>query len=297
MISVRDLCLSPRPLVAATARWPASAGRLLHHRSVQARLAHAALASVPSLPATVRELQRILTADGYAVVGTPGLAACTEAERDLVVVAVSALLGTPSPVGETADLLVWDVRPRPDLPTEQRATNVSISTGEACLHTDSTFAPAPERWFGLWCVRPARDGGASVLVDARRVVDAMAARPGTRMALELLRTTDIPLWTGRAVVPVRVLGGEGQPLVRYRDDLIAEGLRRAGLGDTHPTTVAVRTFGRHLAAAANRVRIPLAADQVLFVDNHRTVHAREYFTDPSRHLLRVRMTEGPVAAI
>ncbi|AVT38319.1 hypothetical protein C6W10_19850 [Plantactinospora sp. BB1] len=297
MTVTQGLSLSLQSLVDAVAGWPEVGGRRLHRPDVQERLARAALAQVPGLPAAVRRIRQRLVDDGYAVVGVPGLAAFPDVQRDAAVVAVSALLGRPSPVGETTNLLVWDVRPRPDLPAAQQAANVSISSGEACLHTDATFAPAPERWFGLWCVRPASDGGASVLVDARRVVEAMAAEPGARAAVELLRGTDVPLWNGRTLLPVRVLGGPGQPLVRYREDLIAEGLRRAGLGPTHPVTEAVDAFARRLGADSHRTRIRLAADEVLLVDNHRTVHAREHFADPERHLLRVRMSEGPVVPV
>ncbi|MFG1849587.1 TauD/TfdA family dioxygenase [Micromonospora carbonacea] len=297
MTDMRALSLSFRSLVEAVAGWPEAASRGLHRPDVQERLACSALAHVPGLPTAVQLISQSLAADGHAVVGVPGLAALPHAQRDAVVIAVSALIGRPSPVGETTSLLVWDVRPRLDLPAAQRSANVSTSSGEACLHTDSTFAPVPERWFGLWCVQPAKDGGANVLVDARRVVGVMATEPGAQAALELLRSNDVPLWNGRSVQPVRVLGGPGQPLVRYREDLVAEGLRRAGLGPTHLLTGAVDTFSRMLATSRCRTRIRLAADEVLFVDNHRTVHAREHFADPARHLLRVRMFEGPVVPV
>jgi alpha-ketoglutarate-dependent taurine dioxygenase len=234
-----------------------------------------------------------LAARGFALARTPGFAGLPVAERDRLAVAVAAALGTPSPVGDATGTVVWDVRPRPDLPAGQRAGNISVSSGEACLHTDSTFSARPERWFLLWCVRPAADGGASVLVDSAAVVSRMQAGRARRQALDVLMARDVPMWDGRRVLPVRVLHreGDGTVKVRYRADLLREGLARAGVAEGEPVAAALRTLAAELDDAASRLVVPLAADDLLIVDNHRVLHARQAFTDPRRHLLRVRVHE------
>ncbi|MFD0884423.1 TauD/TfdA family dioxygenase [Streptosporangium algeriense] len=231
-------------------------------------------------------IRRELDTRGFVVADVPGFAGLTEDAKDTFAVAVCSVLGVPSPVGATGDLVVWEVRPRPDLPDDQRRNNISVSDGEACLHTDSTFAERPERWFTLWCVCPARDGGASVLVDSSQVIREM-----DEPTLEVLRTTDAPLWDGRRVRRIRVIDADarGEPVVRYRADLLAQGVEAAGLRQGDALLEALRAFEARLASPRFRHVVPLRADQVLFVDNHRILHAREHFTDARRRLLRIRI--------
>jgi Taurine catabolism dioxygenase TauD, TfdA family len=145
------------------------------------------------------------------------------------VIALCSLMGTPTTVGPDTDLVVWDVRPRPDLSPELRAGNVSVTDGEAQPHTDSAFSPTPEPLISLWCVRPAQDGGASVLIDARAVLARMAAEPAGRAAIGQLTDHDVPLSAGGRLLPTRVLAVDGETLVmRYRPDLMTPSPDRAG---------------------------------------------------------------------
>jgi alpha-ketoglutarate-dependent taurine dioxygenase len=270
---------------------------LRNDESEQRRLAILALKGAPTLAEHVRKVQATLTHDGFAVARFRGLENLSSAAREAVCIAVSSLLGTPNPIQSGRRLVVWNVRPRPDLPERYRASSYAFSSGEALMHTDSTFATRPERWFGLWCVRPARQGGASLLIDGRRVISALERTPEGQAALHTLRTRDIPLWDGSAVCAIRVFGGPGQPPVRYRTDLVEQGTRQAGLGRDDPRVTSVAQLDRCLNDESLRHRFPLRAGDVLFVDNHRTLHAREHFTDVDRHLLRVRMHETPLHEI
>ncbi|MFF3313740.1 TauD/TfdA family dioxygenase [Streptomyces sp. NPDC002952] len=264
---------------------------------MQWSLAAAALESLPELPSQLAAIRAGLLDEGYVVADVPGLAVLNEQRRDAAVVALSSLMGTPTPVGGATTQIVWSVRPRPELPDKLRAVNFSIAWGEACLHTDSAIIPDPERWFGLWCMQPAADGGASILVDVERVIAALRADTAGRDALALLREARLPMWNGQDDLHwVRLLDGPRKCAVRYGADLFAEGIQRAGLGADDPRVIALRTFERVLAVPLHRIRIPLKTDQVVFVDNHRVMHAREHFTDVDRCLLRVRLNEPPVCA-
>ncbi|QPP05835.1 TauD/TfdA family dioxygenase [Streptomyces bathyalis] len=294
-----------RPVLPFTAPLPGAAGRpggphaapaQLHDAGTQRALAQELLRradAVPFLDAVLEALHR----DGYAVASVPGLAGMAVHARDALVVAASAAIGTPSPVGATDDIVVWDVRPRPELPEAQRRNNISVSDGEACLHTDSAFSSSPERWFGLWCVRPALSGGASVLVDAHRVWEVLGGSGTLRRARDTLLTTDVPMWNGQRLVPVRVFSkaGDGRPMVRYRADLLAQGVRLARLDPAGDIARSLTLLDEVLTEPSLREVVRLEEDQVVFVDNHRVMHAREHFTDPRRHLLRVRMCQGPMA--
>jgi alpha-ketoglutarate-dependent taurine dioxygenase len=288
----------PGELVRTACAAAASDGVPLHDRRAQLALARA-LARLDVVVAAIREVREALRADGHALVAVPGLAAMPRPERDRAVVAVSCLLGTPSPVDLDEQILVWDVRARLDLPEQQRALNVSVSAGQACLHTDSTFASRPERWFGLWCLRPAADGGANVLVDGRRLLDSLAADPAARHVRHVLREQNVPLWDGRRLVPTRVLGRDqhGHLTVRYREDLIERGVHLARLAPDDPVVLALRAFADLLGEPEHRRAVRLDRDEVLFVDNHRMLHAREHFADARRHLLRTRMHEPPLVRL
>jgi alpha-ketoglutarate-dependent taurine dioxygenase len=276
---------------------PLTAPGAPHLPEVQ-RLLAGCLLERPGAAAFFAAVREALDSTGFAVVSLPGFCALPAAERDALAVGVSSVLGTPSPVGGTDDLVVWDVRPRPDLPRAQRRDNISVADGQACLHTDSTFAARPERWFGLWCVRPADHGGASVLVDGRGVWDALGRSAAGRAARDTLLTRSVPMWNGQRLVPVKVFTrtpGDGL-IVRYRADLLEQGVRRVRMAAGDPVGVALALLGHTLTDPALATTVRLAESQAVFVDNHRVLHGREHFDDSRRHLLRVRMHHDPVRA-
>lgn len=298
--------LSPvlSPVAASLAAGPLAA--LSDHRLPAARALH--------LPATQRILAEILVnrpgaaeffgtvrglleRRGYALASMPGLAALPVQQRDTVAVAASAVLGAPSPVGGTSHLLVWDVRPRP-APPAGRGGGHPFPDGDAGLHTDSAVVPRPERWFGLWCLRPAGDGGACVLADGERVWEALGGQGATVGARETLMMRDAPMWNGQRLIGIRVLSraADGRLVVRYRADLLERGIRLAAVAADDPLLRALDRLREVLAGPALRETVRLETDQVLFVDNHRVLHGRERFADPGRHLLRIRMGHGPLVA-
>jgi alpha-ketoglutarate-dependent taurine dioxygenase len=286
------------PAVSLRAGAGGEPGGLKLHDGKSQRGLTAALLGRSGAPSFFSAVRDAIAAAGFALARMPGFAQLAAAEQDMLAVAVAGVLGQPSPVGSATEIIVWDVRPRPELSAAQRAHNISVSDGEACLHTDSAFSDAPERWFALWCVRPAHDGGESVLVDAAAVIGRMAADPSLRPAVDTLMTHDVPIWDGQRLLSIRALrrDGDGKVAIRYRADLLREGLRRAELDPRDPVAEALRTLTVELDDEAARVIVPLKADDLLIVDNHRVLHARQHFTDPGRHLLRVRMHDASTAA-
>jgi alpha-ketoglutarate-dependent taurine dioxygenase len=273
-------------------------GSLKLHDGKSQRALTAALLGRREAPSFFSAVRSAIAADGFALARMPGFAQLAAAEQDMLAVAVAGVLGQPSPVGNATEIIVWDVRPRPELSAAQRARNISVSDGEACLHTDSAFSNVPERWFALWCVRPANDGGESILVDAAAVIDRMTADPALRPAVDTLMTHDVPIWDGQRLLSIRTLvrDGDGKVAIRYRADLLREGLQRAELDPRDPVTEALGALTAELDDEASRVIVPLKADSLLIVDNHRVLHARRHFADPGRHLLRVRMHDAGTAA-
>jgi hypothetical protein len=153
-----------------------------------------------------------------------------------------------------------------------------MRSGAAELHTDAAYRADPEALVALFCVRPARDGGLSILLT---VDDLMFGLPDD-LESELRR----PTWRWR---PPEVFGGDVTPphpvlssggTVRWRYDTLVP---------TAQQSASAQAFRDHLAGHPGIQRMALPTDSVLFVDNRRVLHGRTAFSDPDRLLLRVRL--------
>jgi alpha-ketoglutarate-dependent taurine dioxygenase len=171
---------------------------------------------------------------------------------------------------------VWPVRPL----TSDTAETFSQRSGEALLHTDAAYRSVPEPRFGLFCVRPADDGGLSRLLTA---TDAIRDLDGD-LADELRRSQ----WRW---LPPRVFGGQpdGPRAVLRSDGAIR--WRYDNLALTAEQRSLAAAFAEHIDTHPRLVQLPLPADSVLVCDNERVLHGRTTFTDRARYLLRVRMAE------
>ncbi|WP_051760125.1 TauD/TfdA family dioxygenase [Herbidospora cretacea] len=186
----------------------------------------------------------------------------------------AARFGRPS--ARDGGRAVWEVRPRP------LGGTFSQRSGPVPLHTDAQYHPDPEDLVCLFAVRPAADGGHSLLLPAGRALAALRARPdGARAETALRRpqwswTTPAVFAGGRAAPPVPVFSGD---TVRWRpDNLVASEEGRA----------AAAAFAAALAGAGP-AGVRLTPGDVLLIDNRRTLHGRTAFGDPRRLMLRVRL--------
>ncbi|MBX7079105.1 MAG: TauD/TfdA family dioxygenase [Nannocystaceae bacterium] len=210
-----------------------------------------------------------LARDGFTVVALGELAAVRLAQPWLLVDAV---------LGE-APLLV-EVQPiRP----VAGARSFAASSAPAPWHTDSPLwrGRPPELQLTV-CLRPARDGGASLLLDAWQWL-ASLQRDEPALARQLLtRPRVMPFVFGDVLGPTAALRG-GRPCVTHTprprpDDTIA---------------VAIAAALEH----APRQRVVLREGEALLLDNHRMLHGREGFADPDRVLARVlAWLERPLGA-
>jgi alpha-ketoglutarate-dependent taurine dioxygenase len=225
-----------------------------------------------------------------------GLAGVEVDQRRQAVFALAVLLGDV-----TANLpfeqVVWDVKDRMDDRPER--IKFSESARSAFYHTDNGTLPVPENYFLLYAVRAAEcGGGVSLIRDIRTVKAQLAQTPHGRAAIRTLTDTDIPkqipakLWKYADVSPdgcqYTPIFAE-RPLVRWRRG----GIRRAL--DAHPecATPAVRQALEllidQLKNGDGEQRLLIPTDGLLIIDNHTALHGRTAFTDPQRHLLRLRL--------
>jgi hypothetical protein len=159
--------------------------------------------------------------------------------------------------------------------TEPRAAarSFAASTGDAPLHTDSQlWCGRPPELQLTACLRPADAGGHSVLVDGHALADVVAARDPALLQAMLREPRRMPFVFGSVFGPT---------LARRDGRYVLTHTPRPMPGDE----VAAR-LSSLLASVPHHV-VELRRGQVLLVDNHRMLHGRTAFTDPTRALLRV----------
>jgi alpha-ketoglutarate-dependent taurine dioxygenase len=228
-----------------------------------------------------------------------GLAGVPVDEQRKGVYAVAALLGDVT-ANIPFEQALWDVRARQE---STRNTSFSENDREADYHTDSGNLRVPERFFMLYAVRAAScGGGQSILRDGRTVKAQLARTDAGRQALRVLTETTLPTRIPKAFRGQSWADADGyqyapvlaeQPLWRWRKDKLYKGLEKYPSYDTPEIRGALDTVSELLEKGADEIYQVLPTDGLLVVNNHVALHGRTAFTDPERHLFRIRMHDAP----
>ncbi len=219
--------------------------------------------------------------------------------RDAFVLALCSLVGRPTKTDKVEGKIVWDVTPREYL--DHTNTTFSEHSGEAEFHTDSQFFPEPERYFSLWSLRQASDGGGvNGLVDARMITRRLVEAKIGIEAMATLAETDLPFRVPTVFTEQRkdevaeVLMAPvfaQRPYMRYRKDTLQKGLIAKGMHLEPQISRALQQLESIIGSQDLILKHFLQTGQVLFGNNHEILHNRTSFVDQKRHLLRVRMNE------
>jgi alpha-ketoglutarate-dependent taurine dioxygenase len=215
------------------------------------------------------------------------------------VFALATLLGDPSP-NRPFEHVVWDVRNQGD--AKSGHTSFSENDHKADYHTDNGALPIPERFFLLYAVRAAEcGGGVSKLRDIRVVKQRLGETPQGRKAVRVLTETKLPKRIPQALRTEADVASDGfqyspvfadKPLVRWRTNGLYRGLTARPEYDTAEVRSALDTVRALLEdEGAEELRRVVPTDALLVIDNHVALHGRTAFTDPQRHLLRLRFHE------
>src|SRR5581483_5574438 len=104
--------------------------------------------SWPALTELAASTRAIIAAGpGAVVIRGLGFEAYDAATRASLLLAFTSAIGVPTDHAKDRRVL-WPIQERPSRPG--RVQTFSVRTGEAPFHTDSAFAPAPERYNGLY---------------------------------------------------------------------------------------------------------------------------------------------------
>jgi alpha-ketoglutarate-dependent taurine dioxygenase len=173
----------------------------------------------------------------------------------------------------------------------------SVTSAESSFHTDASFFDDVVDYVGLLCLRPARSGGLSQLVDGRAVYEEMSARHPEALAV-LAEPFHVDRRGGArpgepptALFPVlgRDAGGLTYRYLRY---WIEAGHGRAEAPLTPAQMAALDALDAVLNEPALRAEFFLRQGEAYFINNRWLLHNRtafEDFTEPERrrHLVRL----------
>jgi alpha-ketoglutarate-dependent taurine dioxygenase len=230
---------------------------------------------------------------GFFIIESPGRD-LDDRQRTLLYWLVGQLLGTVVRQNVQGTLL-YDVRDTgQDVASGAR---FSVTSAESSFHTDGSFSDTVVDYVGLLCLRAARSGGLSHLVDGRAVCEELAARHPEALAV-LAQPFHIDRRGGTrpgepptALFPVLGRNDAG-PVFRYLRYWIMAGHTRAGQPLTSAQVGALDALDSVLADPALRVEFHLRPGEMLFINNRWLLHNRTAFDDHPepqrrRHLVRL----------
>ena len=214
------------------------------------------------------------------------------------VFALAALIGDPS-ANIPFEQVFWDVQNHGADST--RHSSFSENDREAVYHTDNGALRVPERFFLLYVVRGANcGGGVSMIRDGRVLISELEQTPEGREAVRTLTESVVPQRIPKAFRPYTygLVNGYQHtsvfgcvPLVRWRTDKIYDGLTKRPEFATAQVVAAVDMVNDRLENGTAQVRQVVPTDGLIIINNHIALHGRTAFTDPGRHLLRLRFHE------
>jgi alpha-ketoglutarate-dependent taurine dioxygenase len=230
--------------------------------------------------ATLRDT-RLVAGPGAFVISGESFAALPDEEQRPVYEAMLGALGEFLPQNDAGDRIVKVVDEGQRMTAGGRY-HKSNEGGE--IHTDGPQYDVPPRFVGLRCVRPAASGGASKLVSAHAVHEELTTRhPGLlRRLYDHFHFHQKP---GPRTVQAPIFMQDpdsGALRVRYLGEYVRSGHAVAQAPLDAEASEALDALDAVLADEQRfAVRFDLGPGDVLIVDNHRVLHGREAFRDPS----------------
>ncbi|MGW2376174.1 TauD/TfdA family dioxygenase [Kitasatospora sp. NPDC001683] len=245
-------------------------------RALGGRREHAA----PALAElATRVTQRVRNGRGFVVLRGLPVDGRTDQECAAMCRRLAASLGTPRPADPGGLITVVDN-------AGLGKTNLALTP-----HTDRTPAPHPPKLLGLLAVRPAAQGGETLLASGHTVHNRLLTEDP--WALPRLHR-DFHFGRGAGFDRLRpVFQRDGAELrVHYNRRGIERAQHEAGVPLTSAERTALDAVDRILSDPRTLLRIPLRPGDLLWLDNTVVLHGRTAFTDPpdpSAHRCLVRV--------
>lgn len=251
----------------------------------------------PQLTALTDRIRHAFEVDQACAVLIPklGMGSMGVDDKRRGIFALSVLLGDPTAT-IPFDHVLWDVRNQGE--NTSGHTSFSENDRKADYHTDNGTVPIPENFFLLYAIRAAScGGGVSLLRDARIVKKQLEETEEGRAAVRLLSETTVPRKVPLEFRPYGDVSSEGflfapvfsdRPMVRWRKNGIRRGVAANPEYDTPEMRQALDLMTEALHDGPGEIQLTIPTDGLLVINNHVALHGRTAFTDPERHLLRLR---------
>lgn len=205
------------------------------------------------------------------------------------------------PIGHDREqTIIWDIKSTPaTVQGESKVITYSQHSHEADLHTDSQYSAYPEDYFALLTLRKADcGGGISYLLSLEDILAELESSEAGRKAKHILETTTYPF-----IVPsIFKQNKQEKPEfnyghiikdgeIRFRVDTIQKALDYDQSLCTPEQVVAFNFMVNLVRNTSNRKTFFLENGDLILINNKNMLHGRGSFTDPKRHLLRIRMNK------
>ena len=189
--------------------------------------------------------------------------------------------------------IIWDISPNKTL--NDGIITYSEHSHEAELHTDSQYSRYPEEYFGLLTLRKACcGGGESYLLSLNDILRELGELPNGTKTEEILKSSEYPF-----IVPNVFKQTQGEkeynfgPIlglneIRFRVDTLEKALKEKPDSCTKEQAQAYYQLKNIIINSPSIKRFFLEDGDLLLVNNKTMLHGRSQFSDPNRHLLRIR---------
>ena len=215
-------------------------------------------------------------------------------EATLVYWLIGQMIGKPI-VQNVKGTLLYDVR---DVGADYtQGARFSVTNARSSFHTDGAFQPRMADTIALLCLRTARSGGESQMASAYSLHNVLAERHRESLAT-LYRAFHFDrrgeVLDGESPTSLQpVFRWDGRELtMRYLNYYILEGHQKAGIALSASQQEAISAVERHLDDPDLFVEFSIEPGQMLFSNNHWTLHNRNAFQDHEdpeqrRHYVRL----------
>jgi alpha-ketoglutarate-dependent taurine dioxygenase len=169
------------------------------------------------------------------------------------------------------------------------------------MHTDSSMGEAPPNYVTLFCLRPARAGGMSIVSSAAAAHNHfLAEHPALLRRLYDAFYRDHQEYQAADAAPTNfrpVFAWDGRLRTRFNARHIVRGYEKTGRALDAPGAEAVRRMDAFLGDPAHRLDLWLERGQIQVLNNRVIVHGRTPYQDHDdperrRHLVRLWLRAG-----
>jgi alpha-ketoglutarate-dependent taurine dioxygenase len=242
---------------------------------------------------TLDYLNEILLKKSLVIAKNTGINSLPSKDRSFATILLSSYFGAPIKPSPNSEVISWPIESSYEL--NKPGITFSQTNEEAYLHTDSQYSLNPEKYFGLFCIRKARDnGGISILVQGDEIIERISSKFGEEI-IDLLGV-DYPFRIPTIFTSIQnpdVAEINYGPIykdhqIRYRRDTLQEGIRLSERKITPDQIRALKIIDEAIEESTKYSYL-LNDGDAIFVNNYRMLHGRTSFSDKNRLLYRVRM--------